>query len=370
MPVPEKEQDIKKGSDIGKDKQTDFIDKTGIEKEKTPDKTVSLEIPISGKDKNGLNTSKGKEVEKSVGKDPIGSKDKITSKDSEDSVNTVRKKDSDNGKIVHLDKDRDFDSAEKVIDPTNDLDTNIVDIILIEDKSTIKETNIHKATEKDNKETATEIPEYTIVSLRKDEKDENVPYKIDTSSTSNTKETVDSNVIEESLQTLLPKETPKSQPQTHKDNSTERSIVPTQSPDTERVMAGKTQQGVDQEKTTRPDLESPIKEKPKTDMGTGAETDSKHTKKEVENLSIIGNLSCSIASNYKQYSKYTNIGTTITECLFSLFLFRGRGQEMPPTPSAIPWFLRVGAWRRSRDGGVLLQPLICSEWQYSQNMPA
>lgn len=362
MPVPEKEQDIKKGSDMGKDKQTDFLDKTGKEKEKTPDKTVSLEIPISGKDKNGLNTSKGKEVEKSIGKDPIGSKDKSTSKDSEDSVNTVRKKDSDNGKIVHyLDKDRDFDSAEKVIDPTNDLDTNIVDIVLIEDKSTIKETNMHKATEKDNRETATEIPQYTIISLRKDEKGENVPYKIDTSSTSNTKETVDSNVIEESLQTLLPKETPNSQPETHKDNSTERSIVPTQSPRS---------RSVDQEKTTRPDLESPIKENPKTDMGTGAETDSKHTKKEVENLSIIGNLSCPIASNYKQYSKYTNIQTTFTECLFSLFLFRGRGQEMPPTPSAIQWFLRVGAWCRSRDGGVLLQPLICSEWQYTQNMPA
>ncbi|XP_047015847.1 inactive serine protease PAMR1 isoform X2 [Ictalurus punctatus] len=299
MPVPDKEKDIIKGSDIGKDKQTDFIGKTGIEK--TSDKTVSLEIPTSGKDKIGLDIDigKGQEVEKGIGKDPgkdlgkekptVGLKDKITGKKSEDSINAVRKKDSDNGKIVHyLDKDGDLDNAENVvIDATNDLDTNIVDIVLIDDKSTIKETNIHKATEKDNKETVTEIPQYTIVSLRKDEKDEHIPYKIDTSSTNNTTEPVDSNDIEESLQALLPKETPKIQPQAREDNNTERAIAPTQNPDNERFMTGETRQGVDHEKTTGPDSESSSKEKPKTDMGTNAEMESQYTEKEVENLSII-----------------------------------------------------------------------------------
>ncbi|KAI5626934.1 inactive serine protease PAMR1-like [Silurus asotus] len=298
MPLPDKEQDILKGSDIGKDKHTDFIDKTVKEKEKTPDKTVSLEKTISGKDKTGLDIDSGKsqEVEKGIGKDPgkdfgkekptVGIKDKI--KDSEDSMNKVQKKDSDNGKIVHyLDKDGDLDSAEKVvIDPTNDLDMNIVDIVLIDDKSTIKETNIHKATDIDNRETATEIPQYTIVSLRKDEKDENVPYKIDTSSTGNNTEPVDSNDIEESLQALLPKENPKIQPQAHEDNSTVRAIIPTQIPDTERVTAGQTEQDVDHKKSTGSDAESPIKEKP-TDMGTRAEMESHHIEKEVENLSII-----------------------------------------------------------------------------------
>lgn len=305
MSVPDKEQDIIKGADIGKDKQTDFIDKTDIEKEKTPDKTASPEIPLSGKDKIGLDIdiSKGQEVEKGRGKDPGkkpigGSKDKIDSKDAEDSMNTVRKKDLDNGKIVqYLDKDGDLDMAEKVVtDPTNDLDTNIVDFVLIDDKSTIREINIHKDTEKDNKETVTEIPQYTIVSLRKDEI-ENVPYKVDTSSTSNTNETVDSNDIEESLQTLLPKETSKIQPQAHADNSTERAIVPTPSPDTERVTVGRTKQGVDHETTTEPASEGPVKEKPKTDMGSKAETENRHTE-QVENLSIIGNLPCSCTSDY------------------------------------------------------------------------
>ncbi|XP_060742721.1 inactive serine protease PAMR1 [Tachysurus vachellii] len=300
MPVPDKERDIIKGSDIGKDKQTDFTDKTGIEKEKTPDKTVTLEIPISGKDKTVLeiDIGKGQEVEKGTEKDPgkdfgkekptVGSKDKLSGKDSEDSLNTVRKKDSDNGKIVHyLDKEGDFDSAEKVvIDSTNDLDTNIVEIVLIDNKSTVKETNIHKASEKD-KETVTEIPMFTIVSLRKDEKDENVPYKIDTSNTSNTTEPVDNNDIEESLQTLLPKETPEIQPKANEDSVIERAIVPTQDPDVEKVTSGETQQGVDNEKTTGPDSESPIKEKPKTDLDTRSETESRHTEKEVENLSII-----------------------------------------------------------------------------------
>lgn len=343
MPVPDKEQDIRKGSDVGKDKQTDFTDKTGIEKEKTPDKTASQETPISGKDKFGLDidVGKGQEVDKGIGKDPgkdtgkekpmVGSKDKISGKDPDDSMNTVRKKASDNGKIVqYLNKDGDLDIAEKVvIDPTNDLDTNIVDIVLIEDKGTIKETNLHKAPEKDNKETVTEIPQYTIVSLRKDEKDENVPYKIDTSSTSNTSETVDSNDIEESLQTMLPKETPKIQLQAHEDNSTERTIVPTLGPDTERVTSGEARQGVDHEKTTGPDPESPIKEKSETDMGTRPETESRHTEKDVENLSIIGNLRCLSTSWYKTHSKYI-------ECplmsLFSLFLSEAEGRKCPPPP--------------------------------------
>lgn len=323
------------------DKKTDFIDKTGTEKEKekTPDKTVSLEIPISGKDKTGLDIDigKGKEVEKGIGKDPgkdfgkekptVGIKDKISGKDFEDSINTVQKKDSDNGKIVHyLDKDIDLESAEKVvIDPANDLDMNIVDIVLIDDKSTIKETNIHKATEKDNKETVTEIPQFTIVSLRKDEKDENVPYKIDTSVTSNTTEPVDSNDIEERLQTLLPKEIPKIQPQAHEDSSTERATVPTQKPDIERVTAGETRKGVDHEKMRRPDSESPIKEKPKTDMDPRTDMESRHTEKEVENLSIIGNLPCSSNLSYK-HSKYI-------ECPpMSPFLSEAEGRKCPPPP--------------------------------------
>lgn len=318
MPVPDKERDIIKGSDIGKDKQTDFMDKTGIEKEKSPDKTVTLEIPISGKDKTVLeiDIGKGQEVEKGTEKDPgkdfgkekptVGSKDKFSGKDSEDSLNTVRKKDSDNGKIVHyLDKEGDFDSAEKVvIDSTNDLDTNIVEIVLIDNKSTIKETKIHKAPEKD-KETVTEIPMFTIVSLRKDEKDENVPYKIDTSNSSNTTEPVDNNDIEESLQTLLPKETPKIQQKANEDSVIERAIVPTQDPDVEKVTSGETRQGVDNGKTTGPDSKSPIKEKPKTDLDTRSETESRHTEKEVENLSIIGNLQCSSTSSYKHCTKYT-----------------------------------------------------------------
>lgn len=341
MPVPDKEKDLIKGSDIGKDKQTDFIGKTGIEK--TSDKTVSLEIPTSGKDKIGLDIDigKGQEVEKGIGKDPgkdlgkekptVGLKDKITGKKSEDSINAVRKKDSDNGKIVHyLDKDGDLDNAENVvIDATNDLDTNIVDIVLIDDKSTIKETNIHKATEKDNKETVTEIPQYTIVSLRKDEKDEHIPYKIDTSSTNNTTEPVDSNDIEESLQALLPKETPKIQPQAREDNNTERAIAPTQNPDNERFMTGETRQGVDHEKTTGPDSESSSKEKPKTDMGTNAEMESQYTEKEVENLSIIGNLMCSSTSSYKQHTKYIECPLMSP---FSLFLSEAEGRKCPPPP--------------------------------------
>lgn len=378
VPVPDKEQDIIKGSDFGKDKQTDFLDKTGLESEKTLDKTVSQEIPLSGKDKTGpdIDKGKGQELETDVSKDPgkesgkekhiAESKDKIGSKDSDDSLNKVRKKDSDNGKIVHyLDKDGDLDIPEKAVtDQTNDLDTNIVDIVPIDDKSIIKETTIFKATEKYSKETVTEIPLYTIISLRKEEKDENVPYNIDTSSTSDKNETVSINDIEENQQTLVPKETSKIQPQAHKDNSTESG--PTLIPDTKGVTAGETRQGVDHKENT-PDSKNPIKEKPKADAGMRVETESRHTEKEVENLSIIGNLPCSSTSCYKHCSKLIEYPLT------SHFLapsFRGWGQKVSPTPSALPWFLRVGAWRKSRDGGVCLQPLVCSEWQCSQDLPA
>ncbi|KAL7868058.1 hypothetical protein SRHO_G00094420 [Serrasalmus rhombeus] len=316
IPVTDTDKDIKKGEDIGKEKQIDVIDKTEQEKQQTPDKTISLEIPTSEKDKIGQDAEtgkeKGQEVGKDIGKDPgkgvgkekptVGSKDKLSNKDS-DSRNTVRKKDSDNGKPgqKYLGKDGDVDGVENVVkDPTKDLDMNIVDIVLIDDnkgpliEETIKETmpNIPKATEKDKEETTTDVPQYTIVSLKKDEKD-NVLYTIDTLGPENNTEPVDSNDIEGGQETLLPKESHKIQPTATEDKSTEKAIVPTLSPETGgpvvTVKPEETQQGVDHEKdkTTGPSSKTQPSEEAEPDSKAEAESQETEQDTGAENLSII-----------------------------------------------------------------------------------
>ncbi|XP_076847849.1 inactive serine protease PAMR1 [Brachyhypopomus gauderio] len=231
VPVPDK--DIKKEDDGGKDKQTEFLDKTRQETETTPDKAVSLEIPTRGKEKTSTDISKDKEQdvvkdpEKDAGTDKHreGSKDQILIKAPEDSVKMDRKKDTDG----------DLDSGDKGVKVlTNDLDMNSVDFVLIEDIVTVKETipDPDNATEKETEETTTDLPQYTIVSLRKDEKD-NVFYKVHTSGQSNDTEPVDSNDIDAGLGTQQPKDTRKITLEATDNNSTEKITVSTPDPQTE-----------------------------------------------------------------------------------------------------------------------------------------
>ncbi|XP_072526077.1 inactive serine protease PAMR1 isoform X2 [Salminus brasiliensis] len=320
IPVPDKDKD-KKSEDTEKDKQTHFIDKAGQEKDKIPDKPIILEKPTSEKDKTGqveeTGKDKGQHVDKDKGKDPgkdvgkditaVGSKDKTSSKDPDDSMNTVRKKDSDNGKPgqKYLGKDGDLEGEENAVkDPTKHLDMNTVDNMLTEDmkrpfsEGNIKETipNIPKAAEKEKKETTTDVPQFTIVSLNQDEKD-NVLYTIVTLGPDNNTEPVDSNDIEGGPEKFPPKESPKIQPTTTitavTDNSTDKATVSTLSPETEEhivtVKPEATQQGVEhkEENTTEPVSETQTKEEPSVD--STAEAESRQTEQETgaENLSII-----------------------------------------------------------------------------------
>ncbi|XP_066524688.1 inactive serine protease PAMR1 isoform X2 [Hoplias malabaricus] len=313
IPRPDKDKDIKKD-----DKQTDSTDKTEKDKEKTPGKTTSVEIPKSEKDKAGqdveIGKDKGQELGKDLGKDPgkdsgkdkpmVGSKDKVSRKDSDDSINTLNKKDSDNGKPgqKYHGKDGDVKSEENIVKvTTKDLDMNTVDNVLIDDTKrphidgTIKETmpDIHKATEKDKQQLTTDVPQFTIVSLKKDEKD-NVLYTIDNLSLDNDTESVDSNDIEGGLDFLLPKETAKVQPTDAADNTTEKPIMPTWSPETKTsvvtVKPEETQQGVDmnEEKSTRPATEKPeTREEVRADSKPKPESRQTEQDPGTENLSII-----------------------------------------------------------------------------------
>lgn len=275
IPTSSKESDDK---EIGKDKQIELIDTSKDEKEKTPDKIIK-EVPTEEKTEQNVETGKGKELEKDkwkdLGKDSgkvkptVGSSDKFSSKDLEES--TVAKKDSDNGKLVHyIDKDVGLDSEKNgEIDQTNELDTNIVNIVLIDDKFHIKKITpyLHTPTEKYIEQTTTDVPQFTIISLRNDEK-VNVPYKIDTSLPGSTSTPVDSNDIERGVGTLRPKETPKILPTASERNGTDKDVVLTLQPET-----GTT---VEPQKTTEKQTK----------------TVSQHTEQAIENLSTMGNPNC------------------------------------------------------------------------------
>ncbi|KAG9281076.1 inactive serine protease PAMR1 isoform X2 [Astyanax mexicanus] len=303
---PSKDIDKDPGKDIGKDPGKDTDKDPGKDIDKDPGKDIGKD---PGKD-IGKDAGKdiGKDPGKDIGKDPgkdigkdittIASKDKTTGKDPDDSMNTVRKKDSDNGKHgqKYLGKDNDLEGEDNAVkDPTKDLDINTVDIVLIDDTKNlfidgdIKETIpiIPKAPEKDKKETATDVPQFTIVSLKQDEKD-NVLYTINTSGPGNNTEPVDSNDIEGDLETLLPKETVKIQPKATEDNSTVKAIVPTMSPVTKKHSVTEvTQQGGAKEETTESVSETQSREEPP--VNSGAEDERRHTEKErgAENLSIV-----------------------------------------------------------------------------------
>lgn len=220
-------------------------------------------------------------------------------------MNTVRKTDSENGKPgqKYQDKGADLDNVENVVkEPSKDLDMNVVDIVLIDEEPIIGVTventmpDIHKVTdkkEKDKEEITTDMPQYTIVSLKKDEK-VNVLYTIDTSGPGNDTEPVDSNDIEGGLEIWPPREIPKIQPTPTEVNSTAKAIVPTLRPDTEGVVftvkPEETQQGVDHEKrkTTGPAPETQTREEAGADSKPEAVSQEMGQDTGAENLSIIG----------------------------------------------------------------------------------
>lgn len=185
------------------------------------DKEIKLQKPTSGKDKVGQDVDLDirKELEKEK------SKDKEANTDS--SINTIIKKETEKHKDNMKPTDN-LDSTEKVAkSPTKGLEVDLVDIVLIDSKRANQTGN-----NKTKEQKITDGPQYTILSLTEDDK-KNIFYEIDTISTGNNTESVDSNDIEKRLETTAQQGTEEMQTATVGNNRTQ--IMSTVIKETEKV---------------------------------------------------------------------------------------------------------------------------------------
>ncbi|XP_077101650.1 inactive serine protease PAMR1 [Siphateles boraxobius] len=242
-PTCVKELDIVSGADngqnkgkhkhTGQDEVGHFKNKTSEEEENEskPDKDRPKK-PTAGNYDGGLDLELGKDIGKDIGSNFVQEKPKVENKDTESSINTIGKKetggDKDNLKL--FDKDRHLDIREKDGSPTKDLGMDFIDIVLIDTNQTAKDKTKDGSMDKGQK--ITDGPQYTILSLTEDEK-ENILYEIDIIHRGNNTEFLNRNDIEDNLGTLPQNETEELPTATTGNNST--AIIPTVSTANERV---------------------------------------------------------------------------------------------------------------------------------------
>lgn len=192
----------------------------------------------------------------------VKEKPKVENKDADGSINTIRKKETgeDKDTIKPFDKDAHLDIGKKVGSPTKEY----IDIVLIDNRMANNQTTKADKTKDggtDKGQKITDGPQYTILSLTEDEKD-NILYEIDTIHKGNNTQFFNRNDIE-NLGTLL-EETEQLPTTTIGNNST--TIIPTVSKTTDKMMVKpmeKLKVDAVNEKTTEQDLQQETKN---TDM--------------------------------------------------------------------------------------------------------
>lgn len=202
------------------------------ENESKPDKDRPKK-PTAGNDDGGQDLKLGKDIGKDIGSHFVQEKPKVENKEFENrSINTIVKKETggDKHNLKLLDKDGHLDIREKDGSPTKDLGMDFIDIVLIDNNQTTRDKTKDGGMDKGQK--ITDGPQYTILSLTEDEK-ENILYEIDIIHRGNNTEFLNRNDIEENLGTLPQKETEELPTATPGNNST--AIIPTVSTTTERV---------------------------------------------------------------------------------------------------------------------------------------
>ncbi|XP_067292919.1 inactive serine protease PAMR1 isoform X2 [Pseudorasbora parva] len=238
IPEADNEQNKGKHKPTGQDEVVHTKNKTSEEKENEskPDKDRPKK-PTVGKDIGGLDLELGKDIGKDIGSHFVKEKHKVENKDADSSINTIEKKepgvDKDNLKL--LDKDGHLDTREKDGSPTKDLGMEFIDIVLIDNTMDSNQTEKDKTKdgEMDKGQKITDGPQYTILSLTEDEK-ENILYEIDIIHRVNNTEFLNRNDIEEYLGTLPQKET-EELPITITPGNNSTTIIPTESSTTERL---------------------------------------------------------------------------------------------------------------------------------------
>lgn len=162
-------------------------------------------------------------------------KPKAENKDTDSSINTIRKKETgeDKDTLKPFDKDAHLDIGKKVASPTKDLGMEYIDIVLIDNRMANNQTTTADTTKDggiDKGQKITDEPQYTILSLTEDEK-ENILYELDTIHKGNNTTFFNRN-DKENLGTLL-EGTEQLPTATTGNNST--TIIPTVSKNTDKM---------------------------------------------------------------------------------------------------------------------------------------
>ncbi|XP_050960720.1 LOW QUALITY PROTEIN: inactive serine protease PAMR1 [Labeo rohita] len=271
IPAADNEQSKGKHKPTGQDEMGHAKNKTSQEKENESktDKDIKPQKPTAGKDNMGQDVKFGEDMGIDIGSNFVKEKTKIENKDADSNINTIRKNEAveDKDTLQLLDKDAHLDIGTKVGSPTKDLGMEFVEIVLIDNKMVSNQTTKDDKTRDggiDKGQKRTDGPQYTILSLTEDEK-ENILYEIDTIHRGNNTTFFNKNDIEENLTLLQETEQPKTA--TTGNNST--AVIPTVSKTTDKMTmtvkpTEKVQVDTVNEKMTEQDLQETKKDEGET----------------------------------------------------------------------------------------------------------
>ncbi|XP_058622467.1 inactive serine protease PAMR1 isoform X3 [Onychostoma macrolepis] len=262
----------------GQDQAGHAKNKTSQEKENESKtvKDIKPQKPTPGKDNVGRDGKFGEDMGIDFGSNFVKEKPKVENKDADSSINTIRKKETEEDKdtLKPFDKDAHLDIGKKVGSPTKDLGMEYIDFVLIDNRMANNQTTKADKTKDggmDKGQKRTDGPQYTILSLTENEKD-NILYEIDTIHKGNNTQFFNRNDIENS-ETLL-EETEQLPTTTTGNNST--TVIPTMSKTIDKMtMMVKPMEKVKvdavNEKTTEQDLQQETKKESQqnTDMEDG-----------------------------------------------------------------------------------------------------
>ncbi|XP_073688388.1 inactive serine protease PAMR1 isoform X2 [Garra rufa] len=237
IPAADNEQSKGKHKPTGQDEVGHGKNKTsqGKENESKTVKDIKPQKPTTGKDNVGQDVKFGEDMGIDIGSNFVKEKPKIENKDTDNNINTITKneagEDKDTPKL--FDKDAHLDIGTKVGSPSKDLGMEFVDIVLIDNRMASNHTTEDDKTKDsgvDKGQKRTDGPQYTILGLTEDEK-ENILYEIDTIHRRNNTEFFNRNVIEENFTILQETE----QPPTATTGNTSTAIITTVSKTTDKV---------------------------------------------------------------------------------------------------------------------------------------
>ncbi|XP_043090442.1 inactive serine protease PAMR1 isoform X2 [Puntigrus tetrazona] len=230
IPAADNEQSKGKHKPTGQDQAGHAKNKTS----KTV-KDIKPQKPTPGKEDVGQDGKFGEDMGIDFGSNIVKEKPKAENKDADTSINTIRKKETEEDKdtVKPFDKEAHLDIGKKVGSSTKDLGMEYIDIVLIDNRMANNQTPKADETKDDGIDKGqkrTDGPQYTILSLTEDEKN-NILHEIDTIHKGNNTQFFNRNDIE-NLGTVLIETEQLPTPNTGNNSTT---IVPIETETTEKM---------------------------------------------------------------------------------------------------------------------------------------